>query len=101
MTRPGPVAGARAPGAEAAHVETAELPALDELVARRDLVQDARCRMTGAQEIQTEMTEARIGAGLGGDRADSRGHVDAPRGHRHLAGRVRGHEHVGALAEDG
>src|SRR5207244_11986719 len=37
MTRPRPVAGARAAGAEAAHVEPADLPALDEPVARRDL----------------------------------------------------------------
>src|SRR5437879_2868326 len=97
MTRPRLVLGARAGGGETGDIQTAELPALDELVARRDLLQHAGRRVPRAEEIQAEMTEARIGAGLGDDGAHPGSDVDAPRPDRHLAGRDRDAEHPGTL----
>jgi hypothetical protein len=98
MARPRLVPGARSRGREPAHVQTSELPALDELVIRRDLFEDQRRRAAGAQQIQTEMTQTRIGAGLGDDGAHTGGDVDAPRADGHLAGRDRDAEHAGTLA---
>ncbi|HZF04849.1 MAG TPA: hypothetical protein VE932_11025 [Patescibacteria group bacterium] len=74
MARPRLVAGARARGGETAHVQTSEL------------------------EIQTEVTEARIGAGLGDDGAHPRRDVDASPADGHLAGRDGDPEHAGTLA---
>src|SRR5207249_3794712 len=98
MTRPRPVPRAGSRHTQAGDVETAKLPALDVLVARGDLVENARRRIAVAQEIQTEMTETRIGAGLRDDGAVIGGHVDAARADRHLAGRDRDPEHAAALA---
>ena len=85
-------------GAEAGHVQTAELPALDVLIAGGDLREHARRRMAGAQETQSEMAEARVRAGLRDDRADAGRHVNAARADRHLAGGDGDAEHAGALA---
>src|SRR5262249_42579365 len=98
VSRPRPVPGPRARDTQAGHVETAELTPLDELVARRDLVEHTGRRVAGAQQIETEEPQTRVGAGLRDDRADARRHVNAARAHRHLAGRDRDAEHAGALA---
>src|SRR5436309_254659 len=98
VARPRPVARARPGGGETGHVQAPELPALDELVTRRDLLQHARRRVPGAQEVQSEVTEARIGAGLGDDGAHPRRDVDAPRADGHFVGRDGDAEHAAALA---
>ena len=98
MAGPRLVVASGARRGEARHVQAPELPALDELVARRDLLQHARRRVPGAQQIQAEMAEPRVGAGLGHDGAHPRGHVNAAGANRHLAGGDGDAEHAGALA---
>src|SRR5262249_46776836 len=98
MSGPRPVARARSCRREPCCVETSELAPLDELVAGRDLVQHARRRVAGAQQIETEMTEARIGARLRDDGSDPGRHVNAAGADGHLARRNRDAEHAGALA---
>src|SRR4029450_11744548 len=75
-----------------------EPAALHELIARRDLLQGTRRRVAGAHQIQPEMTEARIGAGLGDDGARPWSDVDAARADGHLARGDGDAEHSGALA---
>jgi hypothetical protein len=98
MAGPRLVARARPGRREAGDVHAAELPALDERIARGDLLEHARRRIAGAQQIQAEMTESGVGARLGDDRAHPRRDVDAARAHRHLTGRDRDAEHARALA---
>src|SRR5207244_12172360 len=57
MTGPRLVVGAGAGGGEAAHVQSTKLPSLDMLVTRSDLLEHARRRVPGTQEIQPEMHE--------------------------------------------
>src|SRR5262249_20025900 len=97
MAGPRPVSGAGARGGETARVQASELPALDELIARRDLVEHARRRVARAQEVETEVTQPRVGARLRDDRAHPGRHVNAARADRHLVGRDRDAEHAGAL----
>src|SRR5262249_22323670 len=95
MAGPRSVAGAGAGGGKPGRVETPELAPLDELIAGRDLLQHARRGIAGAQEIESEMTEARVGARLGDDGANPWRHVNAPRADGHLVGRNRDAEHAG------
>src|SRR5205807_8211671 len=72
--------------------------ALPILIAGGDLLQHARRRVARPQEIEAEVTEPRIGAGLGDDRPHAGRHVDAAGADGHLAGRDGDAEHAGALA---
>src|SRR5688500_2297897 len=98
VSAPRSIAGPRARGGASGLIERAELTALGKPVRGRELLDHPGRGEPLPEQMEAEMTEARIARRLRDDRAHAGRDVDAARADGHLARRDRDAEHAGALA---